>query len=213
MATWSVGFWCFSIYLWKNKNLDIKNGKYILASVLIFTVIGSYISSLVPSHTMGGFSVAVTIFLGIKFIVKPVMRTENRNDLATSMELSVEELKKEERIKKVKSFMAGIPIGFICGFIGAGGGMMMLIIMTTVLGYELKMAVGTSVFVMTFNALTWAISHFSISGALPDLASLALLGAQVAAKFANGASDEKQNRVTGIVLLVLGIMMVVASRL
>lgn len=203
----------------KNKNLDIKNGKYILASVLIFTVIGSYISSLVPSHTMGGFSVAVTIFLGIKFIVKPVMRTENRNDLATSMELSVEELKKEERIKKVKSFMAGIPIGFICGFIGAGGGMMMLIIMTTVLGYELKMAVGTSVFVMTFTALTGAISHFSISGALPDLASLALciiftlLGAQVAAKFANGASAEKQNRVTGIVLLVLGIMMVVASRL
>ena len=203
----------------KNKNLDIKNGKYILVSVLLFTVIGSYISSFVPSNTMGGFSVGVTIFLGIKFIVKPVMKTGENNEVATSGELTMEELAKEERLKKIKSFMAGIPIGFICGFIGAGGGMMMLIIMTTVLGYELKMAVGTSVFVMTFTALTGAISHFSISGSLPDMASLVLcvlftlLGAQVAAKFANKASVEKQNRVTGIVLLILGIMMVIAKRL
>lgn len=202
----------------KNKNLDIKNGKYILISVMIFTVIGSYISSFVPSHTMGGFSVGVTIFLGIKFIVKPVMKTVG-NDEATTIDLSYEELKRAERSKIIKSFMSGIPIGFICGFIGAGGGMMMLIIMTTVLGYELKMAVGTSVFVMTFTALTGAISHFSISGALPDLTSLflciifTLLGAQVAAKFANKASVEKQNRVTGVVLLVLGIMMVIAKRL
>ena len=201
----------------KNKNLDIKNGMYILVSVLIFTVIGSYISSLVPSNTMGGFSVAVTILLGIKFIVKPVMKTGSNDELAGAAELSAEELIKEERLRKFKSFLAGIPIGFICGFIGAGGGMMMLIIMTSILGYELKMAVGTSVFVMTFTALTGAISHFSISGSLPDLPSLflcvifTLLGAQVAAKFANKASVEKQNRVTGIVLLVLGIMMVVAN--
>ena len=33
----------------KNKNLDIKNGIIMMISVLIFTVIGSYISSLVPS--------------------------------------------------------------------------------------------------------------------------------------------------------------------
>ena len=52
--------------------------------------------------------------------------------------------------------------------------MMMLLILTSVLGYELKTAVGTSVFIMTFTALTGAISHFSISGALPDLTALVL---------------------------------------
>ena len=53
-------------------------------------------------------------------------------------------------------------IGFICGFVGAGGGMMLLLVLTSVLGYELKTAVGTSVFIMTFTALTGAISHFYI---------------------------------------------------
>ncbi len=57
-------------------------------------------------------------------------------------------------------------IGFICGFVGAGGGgMMMLLILTSVLGYELKTAVGTSVFIMAFTAFTGAgVSHFVIGG-------------------------------------------------
>ena len=37
----------------KNKNLDIKNGLIMMASVLVFTVVGSYVSSLVPSTAMG----------------------------------------------------------------------------------------------------------------------------------------------------------------
>ena len=47
--------------------------------------------------------------------------------------------------------ICGICIGFYCGFMGLGGGMMMLFILTFVLGYDLKTAVGTSVFVMTFH--------------------------------------------------------------
>lgn len=55
----------------KNKNLDVKNGLIMMVSVLTFTVVGSYVSSLVPSTTMGNFSVFMTFLLGIKFIVKP----------------------------------------------------------------------------------------------------------------------------------------------
>ena len=60
----------------KNKNLDVKNGLIMMVSVLAFTVVGSYVSSLVPSTTMGNFSVFMTFLLGIKFIVRPVMTTK-----------------------------------------------------------------------------------------------------------------------------------------
>ena len=56
----------------KNKNLDVKNGLIMMVSVLIFTAVGSYVASLVPSQTMGSFSVFMTFLLGIKFIVRPV---------------------------------------------------------------------------------------------------------------------------------------------
>ena len=59
----------------KNKNLDIRNGIIMMLSVLLFTVVGSFIASLLPSATMGGFSVFMTFLLGVKFLVKPVMTT------------------------------------------------------------------------------------------------------------------------------------------
>lgn len=182
----------------KNKNLDIKNGLIMMAAVLMFTVVGSYVSSLVPSHTMGSFSTVMTMFLGIKFIFKPVMTTK-------------QDMEKASRKKKIwGSLICGALIGFICGFVGAGGGMMMLLILTSVLGYELKTAVGTSVFIMTFTALTGAISHFSFGDA-PNMLIMGLciiftfMWARIAAVFANKAKPETLNRAVGIVLTVLGI--------
>ena len=181
----------------KNKNLDIRNGLVMMVTVLICTLIGSWTASLVPNTTMGSFSVYMTFLLGIKFIVKSVLTTKE----------SMSETSEKKRL--VQSVISGIVVGFICGFIGAGGGMMMLLLLTGVLGYELKTAVGTSVFIMTFTALTGAVSHFVIGG-MPDIRCLVfcvistLLWARIAALFANKASAVTLNRMTGVVLAILG---------
>ncbi len=190
----------------KNKNLDIRNGLIMMVSVLAFTVVGSYVANLVPSSTMGGFSVFMTFLLGVKFIVKPVMTTKEAM-------LSV-----SARKRVVQSIVCGILIGFICGFVGAGGGMMMLLILPSVLGYELKTAVGTSVFIMTFTALTGAISHFAIGGA-PDwtvfvlCVVFTLIWARIAAVFANKATPKTLNRATGVILVILGIVVMLFNLL
>ena len=190
----------------KNKNLDIRNGIVMMAFVLLFTLIGSYVASLVPNTTMGSFSVFMTLLLGIKFIVKPVMTTKE----------SMQAVSPKKRI--IQSVISGTIIGFICGFIGAGGGMMMLLLLTSLLGYELKTAVGTSVFIMTFIALTGAISHFAIGG-MPDMLCLifcvasTLLWARIAARFANKASAITLNRATGVVLAVLGTAILIVNYL
>ena len=164
----------------KSKNLDIKNGLIMMASVLAFTVLGSFLASLLPSAAMGNFSVFMTFLLGIKFIVRPVMTTKEAMMSVTPQK------------RAVQSVVCGTVIGLICGFVGAGGGMMMLLILTSALGYELKTAVGTSVFIMTFTALTGAISHFAI-GDTPDITVLVLcivftfIWARIAAVFANRA--------------------------
>lgn len=181
----------------KNKNLDVRNGLVMMVTVLCFTLVGSFTAKQVPNTTMGSFSVFMTLLLGIKFIVKPVMTTKESMGAVNA------------RKRMIQSVISGMLVGFICGFVGAGGGMMMLLILTGVLGYELKTAVGTSVFIMTFTALTGAGSHFAIGG-MPDLPALifcvasTLLWARIAAKFANKASAVTLNRATGVVLAVLG---------
>lgn len=188
----------------KNKNLDIRNGLVMMITVLLFTLTGSWVASKVPNSTMGSFSTFMTLLLGIKFIVKPVMTTKE----------TMNAVSRKKRI--IQSILCGIVVGFICGFVGAGGGMMMLLILTSVLGYELKTAVGTSVFIMTFTALTGAASHFAIGGR-PDLWCLifcvasTLLWARIAAKFANKASAATLNRATGVVLTVLGAAILIVN--
>lgn len=86
---------------------------------------------------------------------------------------------------------------------------MMLLVLTSVLGYELKTAVGTSVFIMAFTALTGSISHFAIGG-MPDLPALVLcvvftlIWARIGARFANKSPAKVLNRATGIILVILG---------
>ena len=182
----------------KNKNLDIKNGLVMMFTVMIFTFIASFLSKFISGNTMGSFSTVMTMLLGIKFIVKPVMTTKE-----TMMAV-------DKKTRIIQSILCGIIIGLICGFVGAGGGMMMLLILTSVLGYELKTAVGTSVFIMTFTAFTGAASHFAIGG-MPDwtvwimCVVFTLIWARIAALFANKATPKTLNRVTGVILVVLGI--------
>ena len=190
----------------RNGNLDVRNGLIMMLTVLVFTLVGSWVSSLIPNQTMGSFSTVMTLLLGIKFLVRPVMTTRQA---MTSVSAGR---------RAAQSILCGMMIGFIFGFVGAGGGMMMLLVLTSVLGYELKTAVGTSVFIMTFTALTGAVSHFAIGGA-PDVWCLVfcvlstLLWARIAAKFANKASPIVLNRATGAVLAVLGGAMVLVNYL
>lgn len=192
----AVSAWTYG----RNKNLDVKNGLVMMGTVLVFTLAGSWASSRVPAGTMGSFSMFMTLLLGVKFLVRPVMTTREAMEAVSP------------RRRLVQSVAWGAVIGFICGFIGAGGGMMMLLVLTSVLGYELKTAVGTSVFIMTFTALTGALSHFAIGGVadwrvLGLCVAFTLLWARIAARFANRSAPEVLNRATGAVLVVLGAVM------
>ena len=188
----------------KNGNLDVRNGLVMMASVMLFTALGSWLASHVPNVVLGGGSFLITIFMGIRFLRRPIVKATD----------AVAQLDVRERV--LRSVLAGIPIGLICGFIGAGGGMMMLFMLTSVLGYRLKTAVGTSTFIMTFTALTGAVSHIVVGG-LPNLAALVVcvvaapIGARLSALLANRLDERRLNQVLGGVLLALGVVMAIVS--
>lgn len=189
----------------KNNNLDVKNGLIMLFSVLVFTLVGSYLASLLPQRTMGNFSMLMTLFAGLKFIIRPVMSAKESNR------------QRSKRKAALQSVVCGMAVGMICGFVGAGGGMMMLLVLVSVLGYELKTAVGTSVFIMTFTALTGAVSHFAIGKGVSDPSILVLcmvftlIGAMITSKFANKASPKIMNRALGFGLSALSVGMIIVN--
>ena len=178
----------------KHGNLDIKNSLPLLVSVLCMTIVGSFVGSFMPNSSMGGMQQIGLLCVGLKFLIKPQKTTK----------LQMNSGNPGKRL--IKAIVGGIIVGFICGFVGAGGGMMLLLVLSSFLNYEMHMAVGTSVFIMMFTAFTGGVSHIIIGG-MPDIICLVacviftLIFARIAAKIANRVDSVKLSRMAGIVMV------------
>ena len=187
---------------YKNGNIDLKRGIYVTVTAFIGTIVGSYCGYLFSRSDpdgLGYLSMATTILLGVKFLYKPVTGGMDR---AASRKID-----NQTR----KAMISGTVIGWVCGFTGSGGGVLMLMVFTVILGYNLKIAVGTSTMIMTLVALTGAVSHISMGAGIYPLPMACtvlscLFGAAVSARFANRCEIRKLNRIVGYVLLVLGVV-------
>ena len=188
----------------KSGNLDVKNSLPLLISVLAVTIIGSFAASFLPERAMSGTMQVALILIGLRFLLKPVNKTREQLEEGTP------------RGRLIKAIVGGICVGFICGFAGAGGGMMLLLVLTTFLGYPMHLAVGTSVFIMAFTALTGGISHFMIGG-IPDVLCLVLcvvftlVWTRIASRIANRAEAKTLNRVVGIVMIATSIVILAVN--
>ena len=91
----------------KSGALDIKNGLVMMAGVLSMTMVGSWLSTFMPNNTLGGFSVVMTLILGLRFLLLPV----------TSPNRTIQGSRRWVQI--VKGAAGGAAIGLVCGFFGA----------------------------------------------------------------------------------------------
>ena len=190
----------------KNKNIDLKRSWLIMTCILTMCMVGSYVAFIAGNTILGGFTLFLTFCIGIRFLVKP--DTSRANQIEKSARFGRKEI--------VLSLVCGIPIGFGTGFVGTGGGMMMLIVFTVFFGMELKTAVGTSTFIMTFTALIASVSHIMIHPAIVfekwDVMlvciAVATAASLISAHFANRVKNRTIGLVTGVVLTVLGAAMI-----
>ena len=193
----------------KHKNIDLKRGWIMLTCILIMSTVGSYVAWLAGNVVLGSFTLFLTFFIGIRFLVKP---DTSRKDAAAKGE-------KLDLKGVMISLFFGLTIGFGTGFVGTGGGMMMLVVFTAFLGMELKTAVGTSTFIMTFTALIASTSHILIHPAivlerwnvLLICIVTATVSSLVSAQFANRVKNRTVGFVTGAVLTVLGAAMLILN--
>lgn len=125
----------------KNKKIDLKHGWLLLTCIISMCTIGSVAAYFTHQQVLGGFSLFLCVAIGIRFLVKPDAKDKPANE--GTHRLTIKEI--------AVSLFFGLTIGFGTGFFGSGGGMMMLIVFTAMLGYDRKTAVGTSTFIMTFT--------------------------------------------------------------
>lgn len=186
-----------SVHYIKNKNIHLKSAIIMAVTVVIFTIGASYFSKDTNPQNHGIIINVFVAVLGLRFLVYPL----KENDNARIFQFT--------KSKFIASLFWGAIIGITSGYLGAGGGLSMLALLTMVLGYDLKSAVGTSVFIMTFTAFVGATTHIALEGtiwiALAVTSVAAMVGANLSAKYANKINQRTLNYVIGSMLFVFGV--------
>lgn len=191
-----------SLTYYKNGNVDIKRGKAVSVSAFAGAVLGSWLGYLFSMVSEGGISYLVIAgnFFMAYTLLRPA-RQKKQDDLTSQAE-------NKEKRKLLLALVLSFLIGAECGFMGSAGGMMMLMVLTLVLGMNIKQAVGTGSVIMTLVALTGAASHLVMGATVALLPALVItlactVGAVGSARFANRVDEKLMRRCAGVVLIAI----------
>ncbi|MCM3845730.1 sulfite exporter TauE/SafE family protein [Pseudonocardia sp. DR1-2] len=117
----------------------------------------------------------------------------------------------------VKIAGAGSVVGFLTGFLGVGGGFLVVPALTVLMGLPMSAAIGTSLLVLTFNSISSMgarIGHLDLDWALiGPFAAVAVLGALGGKLVADRMSGAALNRAFAGLLVAVGLFVGVQSLL
>lgn len=192
--------------------IKIKESLLMLAFAIGGAVVGSFLSIYIPDHGLSaivGFGVLLT---GSLFIY----RSFSESDQDFFQKISRRVLKSTAR-ERIFHGSFGFFIGGVGGLFGAGGGLIILTVLTLVLNYKMHEAIGTSVFLMAFIALSGAAAHyyyqpFSLT-VTASAAGGAVAGAVAASYIANKMSEKILRRIVGISFVSLGVSLMIRTLL
>ena len=197
-----------AVNYYRNGNTELKKVRPLLYMVLLFAIVGTVISYIFTGMTlgenvMGWWLLLALLVLGIKLLFFPAQRVADGRTLFNLPRTLV-------------MLLSGAYIGFVCGFQGTGGGLMLLFVLNIVLGIDFKKSVGSSVAIMSITALIGAASHFLMHG-IPGARMLltcvvfTFIGAAVASLIANRIDKMALKKLTGALMTVAGIIMLIAK--
>lgn len=179
----------------KNKNVNIKLALFFGVIAIPSTFLGSYLSQFVSG------AVQLIIFATI-MIVAAVFMYKGKKDL--------DESEFEQNTALV--LLSGSLVGLLTGFIGVGGGFLIVPALIFFTGTNMKEAVGTSLFIITINSFFGFISYLNIVTIpwefLIKFTGCSIIGILIGAKLVKYVPQKKLRKSFAIFLVIMGCFIV-----
>jgi len=189
----------------KNDNIALKAAGWVAISSVIMAQIGARFSDKIPERGLdSGFSFVLVVLALI------IWRTGIKRDKVPKVPFDLSDYKSPLWRLVLSVLLAG-GSGFLTGFIGAGGGTNILLILLFVNKFPMHKALGTSILIMSFTALSGVIGHASF-GNVNILTGITLAFSAIptgiyCARFTSRISEKSLSRVMSGVYIILGVVM------
>lgn len=130
---------------WRAGNVEFSGGLLFGVSGIVGAFIGSPLTSLVSAEVL------LLIFGGLMLVVAVSMLWRSRRSQGKVIPAA----------HPIKAVGAGTSVGILTGFLGVGGGFLIVPALVLFGGLSMKKAIGTSLFVIFLNCVAGLIGHMS----------------------------------------------------
>ena len=113
--------------------------------------------------------------------------------------------------------LAGSGVGLVTGFLGVGGGFLIVPALTAFTDLDVREAIGTSLLVIAINSAAGFVGHLGAGhldlGLVAGLSASAVVGAMVGERVARGIPAPKLRRGFGLLVVAIGVAVVYGAGL
>lgn len=188
--------------------VKIQASLLIIIGALVGAQIGAHEVNLIQGDFLTGALLIFMIGLGIKMV-----RTQNQEkiiddqSLLAKIFLSV----RNHRLRHIFSLGIGIILGIFAGLFGAGGGIIVFLVLYYILGLSLRESIGTAAFVMLMTAFSGMIGYIQkenidISVGL-IIGISAAFGGWISSVIAHKISEKQLHILFGFILIVASLFL------
>lgn len=194
--------------------------QFAIASLTTVFCVRKFVMPSIPNiSTFAGFEISKHMLIMVLFSI-----------LILSSSISMIKKKQYDRINEVKwdefarsplglpfVILLGITVGFITGFVGAGGGFIIVPVLIFFLRLNFKKAIGTSLCIIALNSLigfTGNIGHQKIDWLmLAIISTICIVGILLGSLLSSKVSSQKLKPAFGWFTLVVGIFVLIKETL
>jgi len=193
----------------RQKRVYFKPALLLAVSTIPGAILGAYLTSVSPGYFLGLVFGVLLIFLAFQLIfTSEYFASRNKARRQITCEDECFRNKKRFTIAFCLSFLTGV----LSGFLGIGGGTLMIPILLLIVSIPIHVAVGTSMFLVAVTALSGVFQH-SILGNIDFtfallLAAGAFIGALVGAALSIKIAPGKVQLIVAVALLITSVQMI-----
>ena len=199
----------------RQRRVDFKVGLILVLATIPGAFLGAYLTALVTAKLLGLVFGIFLLFIALRMAFpsnshepRPLKAQRSWHRRIVDSDGNIFEYDTNVSLGLVLSFLGGLSSGFL----GIGGGAVIVPILHFIMGLPIHVTVATSMFVMIFTSVSGVATHFSLGNVHLDYAILlcagVIFGAQLGAHFSKMVSGKNLRRLFAVVLFLVSIRMI-----
>lgn len=211
---------------YRQKRIDWKVGVISAVTTVPGASVGAYATKFFSSNDLAIIFGVTILFIAGAMLARSFRKKIGSQDAFSSIASSkstrgVWSRRLEDNMGKVFEYRANIYYGLLLlilgglasGFLGIGGGLIVVPILTAIVGLPMHVAVATSMVTMIFTSISGVSTHIMLGNVrleytIPLVIGI-LGGTQLGARTAKGLKSTSLERVFAVFVIVIGIVLIV----